>query len=195
MPKKYIRENCDNKLLLYRSLITQIPIGQEDYRQGAQWLYNARGELIDFSATTQTGSTYDTTFFGRADNRQRFRKGDIVEVCDGQNVRLALLVSPPPDIDRCWHIYLNMNSKHSGDYPLDWSDDSCLLVDGRWTRQFPRPFTPITTTAYDSTISNSCGIDSRNKIKVKVKIAKSAKFLKNSTTKDPSHGRYVRKNS
>lgn len=66
----------------YCSRITQLPDGGSEDESGASWLYDANGTLIDYTITTWENNPLKSRFFGRPESRQRFRKGDIVEVID-----------------------------------------------------------------------------------------------------------------
>ena len=129
--ESFMRSNHDN-IQTYRNVISQVPVGKECWQGGASWLYDSEFNLIDFTITTeQEDKPYNSHFFGRPANRQRFEEGDIVEVLDGENVSLALLVANPPDVEWCWHVYCrSMEDKHFQQYHLDYSDDSAIVLEG-----------------------------------------------------------------
>lgn len=130
--ERFIRDH-QGEVRLYRSVITQIPVGHHHWEMGACWLYDGDGKLIDYSITTdQEDKPYNACFFGRPDSRQRFKKGDIVEIFDGKHVSLALLISNPPDVNWCWQMYQRClkEVRHGWYYHLDLSDDSGIVLEG-----------------------------------------------------------------
>lgn len=121
----------DNTSCIYRNYITQIPLGRESGLAGASWLYDGEGQLLDVNITMIEGSWSDMHFFGRPSNRQRFKKGEIVELFDGESAQLALLISTPPDVEWCHDCYLRcLNEAPAMHYFLDYSDDSCVVLEG-----------------------------------------------------------------
>ena len=131
MAEGFMRSNL-HRIRTYRNVITQIPYGKEQWEVGASWLYDHKFDLVDYTITTQQeDKPYNSHFFGRPDYRQRFNEGEIVEVCNGEYVTLALLLSTPPDIARCWSIYRNCVRDIAGwEYHLDYSDDSAIILEG-----------------------------------------------------------------
>ena len=128
--EKYIKKNTAD---VYCSWITQIPVGISSnyWGFGARWLYNQHGELIDYAITQGCfGKIEDQTFFGRPKSRQRFKVGDIVEVVGNKRVFLAVLNHPVPDVKRCWNIYNRCKNRDDFPYPLDYSDDCAVVIDG-----------------------------------------------------------------
>ncbi len=112
--------------------IVQIPLGCPA-EHGAQWLYDASGKLLDYSITCWTGDAISVRFFGRPNSRQRFKRGDIVEVLTNGKVSLAVLVENSPSIEWCWDLYKRCKEGEEDEkipYFLDASDDCCYLVDG-----------------------------------------------------------------
>lgn len=123
---------CEERDQTYCFHVTQYPLGCPA-ECGAQWLYDHEGNLIDYIITSWTGDALSTTFFGRPENRHRFKCGDIVEVMNGDEVKLALLLENPPSIEWCWNLYQRcLNDEEDGPMPyfLDASDDCCYLIDG-----------------------------------------------------------------
>lgn len=116
----------------YRHVITQIPIGKNAYHSGATWLYDGDGTLVDYSIVTQEGDIYDHHYFGRSNDRLRFKRGDIVEVMGHDNeVYLSLLIGDVPDVEWCWEYYQRLIRKDRWyGYALDTSDETCYLIDG-----------------------------------------------------------------
>ena len=119
-----------NKGDVYCSWIKQIPFGVDYDKSGVEWLYNGKGELLDYSITQGCyGNIEDQTFFGRPISRQRFKEGDIVEVVTEKEVSLAVLCHSIPDVQLCWKIYQNCQ-KDKFPYFLDFTDDSATVIDG-----------------------------------------------------------------
>ncbi len=128
--EKYVKKN---KKDIYCSWITQIPYGFScGYGdEGAVWLYSNGGELLDYTITIgQFGKIEDRTFFGRPKSRQRFKKGDIVEVLTAKGVHLAVLNIPIPDVEWCWERYIKRDDEYGFYYRMDFSDDSAVVIDG-----------------------------------------------------------------
>lgn len=122
----------ENKLSTYCFQIAQFPLGIPA-EHGAQWLYDESGNLVDYSITTWSGDDISTTFFGRPENRNRFKRGDIVEVINGDEVSLAVLVENSPSVKWCWNLYKRCLRDYEDKglpYFLDASDDCCYLIDG-----------------------------------------------------------------
>lgn len=128
--EKFVKGNVKN---VYCSWITQIPCGitSEYGGEGAEWLYDQNGELVDYTITYgQFGKPEDFTFFGRPKSRQRFEVGDIVEVVGVKSVHLAVLNHPIPDVDWCWKRYIKRDNELGFFYHLDFSDDSAVVLEG-----------------------------------------------------------------
>lgn len=132
--KRLVDENAQSESpdLYYRHVIQQIPIGESEYDYGATWLYDGDGTLVDYSIVANEGDPYDTHYFGRSPERQRFKRGDIVEVMGSdKEVYLSLLISDASDIEWCWRYYQRVTSdKKFNFYALDISDETCYLIDG-----------------------------------------------------------------
>lgn len=124
--KKLVEEDLDDT---YCFQIVQIPVGEPE-EHGACWLFNAHGELIDYSITTWTGDAFSTAFFGRPESRNRFKKGDIVEVILHEEIQLAIVLNNPPSPKWCHDLYKRTMSKQKPYYGLDSSDDCCIILDG-----------------------------------------------------------------
>lgn len=126
---RFIQEHPDGDL--YNSLLTQVPSGELEFETGASWLFGRDGMLIDYSTTRSypLREAPEAFFYGRPDNRQRFRVGDIVEsIGRNDEISLAVVCSLPPDPQWCWN--LRNRSKDSLGYILDYSDDSGVIIDG-----------------------------------------------------------------
>lgn len=108
--------------------ITQLPDGGSEDESGASWLYDANGSLIDYTITTWENNPLKSRFFGRPESRQRFRKGDIVEVIERDKVRLAVVGADMPSVDWFWSLY--EKCKDLNNYFPDASDDCYYVIDG-----------------------------------------------------------------
>ena len=71
----------------------------------------------------------EMAFHGHPEDALRFRKGDIVEVRDGDAVRLAVVVDLPYSIERCWKRWQRDEERGTA-YCLDNSEDSYAVIDG-----------------------------------------------------------------
>ncbi len=112
----------------YCSRITQLPDGGSEDESGASWLYDANGTLIDYTITTWENNPLKSRFFGRPESRQRFRKGDIVEVIERDKVYLAVVGADMPSVDWFWSLY--EKCKDLNNYFPDASDDCYYVIDG-----------------------------------------------------------------
>lgn len=104
-------------------------------------LYSNRGELIDHSWHEACLTRHSSVFRGRPKSSIRFKAGDIVEVLNGNEVRLAVATQSPIDIEWCWeyrnrclmHLAGNIEGKDIESewyYGLDGSDDQAAVIDG-----------------------------------------------------------------
>lgn len=128
--ENYIKNNREG---VYCSWISQIPYGVESGYggYGAEWLYDNNGELLDYTITHRYfANVEDRTFFGRPKSRQRFKIGHIVEVVTDRSVHLAVLNHEIPDVEWCWERYIKRDDEIGFFYPLDYSDDSAVVLDG-----------------------------------------------------------------
>lgn len=127
--ENFVRKNTTD---VYCSWITQMSYGAvPGYGgDGAEWLYDNNGELLDYTITHGLiGDVEDYTFFGRPKSRQRFKEGDIVEVITARSVHLAVLNRQIPDVEWCWQRYIERD-EIGFFYPMDFSDDSAIVLDG-----------------------------------------------------------------
>ncbi|MCM1142507.1 MAG: hypothetical protein NC453_28390 [Muribaculum sp.] len=122
---------------VYCSWVLQIPFGEAsvDCEFGARWLYDHNGVLQDYTITyaDSCGETCDPTnsaFFGRVDERQRFKPGDIVEVVENNEVRLAVVVQPVTSVEHCWRVYNKFKERGNFRYGLDFTDDMATVIYG-----------------------------------------------------------------
>ncbi len=118
-------------------------------------VYDADGQLIE--QTLCSYSCYIDTdcnkFFGRAEEKLRFKKGDIVEVLHKDEVNLAIIVSFPASPERAWRFHCGMKEEYrtfllkkhieqggteenfifddnQRQFFMDYSDDSYTVIDG-----------------------------------------------------------------
>ena len=112
----------------YCCRITQLPDGGSEDESGASWLYDTNGTLIDYSITTWEKDLLKSRFFGRPESRQRFHKGDIVEVIECDKVYLAVVGADMPSVDWFWDRY--EKCKDLNRYFPDASDDCYYVIDG-----------------------------------------------------------------
>ncbi len=123
-------------------------------------LYDGEGNLRLHSLAADLDCDVDrayTKFRGRAEETIAFKEGDIVEVADyrSQEVRLAVIIGTPIDIDWCWDYrkrisksrFFNGDADNDKDideyYSHDESDDSYIVIDGpgpEWHHHEPAYF-------------------------------------------------------
>ena len=73
----------------------------------------------------------DQTFRGRSAEQIRFKKGDIVEVYSGDEVKLAIVVGTPLTTEWVWEKSQSINDKTGFDELLfDETDDSYTVING-----------------------------------------------------------------
>ena len=87
------------------------------------WLYSERGELIDQRLFPSCWS--EEGFVGRSDEEIRFKFGDLVEVYDGDSVRLAYVLASP----RCKEWYRQKAEEKGKPYLGDVSDDTYVIIE------------------------------------------------------------------
>ena len=126
---------------VYCSWIYQVPIGRWHKIHGSRWLFDRKGDLIDYSVTHILGKGVDGIFFGRSKERQRFKEGDIVEVLTGNQVRLGVCTKGVPEVEWCWNRYNECKEKSPGDtskagisekplYDFDSEDEGAAILTG-----------------------------------------------------------------
>lgn len=132
--EKYISElvmACNGETWCFN--IQQIPSGGNPSKQGAEWLYDRNGNLVDYTNTIwDDDNSIESTFFGRPDSRIRFHKGDIVLVEERGMVHPVVIAAEGPTIDRFWKLYniRKERRKDRFDYPSDASDDCYYVING-----------------------------------------------------------------
>ena len=138
---EFIQKNKPDDL--YCSWVTQVPAGDPAYYFGAAWLFDQHGEMIDCTTTYRLGidesfddDGYRTLFFGCPQHRQRFKKGDIVEIEWRDKITLAVVVHEVTDVEWCWGLYNRCKEDYRLHidgvlhYILDDSDESMVVIEG-----------------------------------------------------------------
>lgn len=140
---------------IYCFHIKEYPIGElldflwEDY--GESWrLYDSQGRLLDKTYCSSLECDHHTIYGryrGRPEELFRFKAGDIVEVLDGNEVRLAVATGSGLSIEWYWEMWqrirkregllYNQDEKHKmtdeeveEQYFPDSSDDQTPVIDG-----------------------------------------------------------------
>lgn len=126
--KKYVAA-----IRIYRMRITQIPLDIEETGRGAQWLYDGDGNLIDCTIVHKAGKPEETHFFGRELAKQRFAPWEIVELLQGNDVKLVQVAAPVRTPGECWRIYQEVKSEYGLNYQ---SDSYGILTDDAGTLEF-----------------------------------------------------------
>lgn len=127
------KEGCDEPVFCY--YVTEKPLGKVIYRREyfSKRMYDARGMLQEKSYCSSLcyteGAVSDNKFYGHPGDTVRFNVGDIVAVCRGDEVSLAVVVGTPPSVERCREIF-NRCEKRGEPYPLDDTDDCYTVIDG-----------------------------------------------------------------
>lgn len=94
------------------------------------WLYDGEGVMID----KRTFPSYwsEGRFVGRSEDEIRFKFGDLVELYDGENVRLVYVLASSRNKE--WYI---RKSKENGEpYVGDISDDTYTVIERVGKGQF-----------------------------------------------------------
>lgn len=102
----------------------------ERYEYMSCWLYDGEGVMID----KRTFPSYwsEGRFVGRSEDEIRFKFGDLVELYDGENVRLVYMLASPRNKE--WYI---RKSKENGEpYVGDISDDTYTVIERVGKGQF-----------------------------------------------------------
>lgn len=128
--REIISDETDAYADTYAFIITQLAVGEKHWSpRGAMWLYDYKGNLIDYCITTCEEDPYKSAFFGRSAERMRFKKGDIVEVISRDSVNLAVVADEGPSVEWFWRLY-NRTKDDRGGYFADESDDCYYIIDG-----------------------------------------------------------------
>ena len=138
---EFLRNNKTKDL--YCSWVTQVPVGKQTFCFGTVWLFDQHGEMLDYTITnyfsfdeSDNDNDIDTVFFGRPQSRQRFKKGDIVEIEYQDEVTLAVVFYEVTDVEWCWDLYNRCRKENYKGVPgvnfyiLDISDESMVVIDG-----------------------------------------------------------------
>ena len=145
--RKKMKEEDDYPLDTFCYYISEIPMGLLHYDREclSERVYDGEGKLIDRSYCCSGFSIYypgvcdspaynrhsDETFRGRSTEQIRFKKGDIVEVYRGDEVKLAIVVGTPLTTE--WILERNQAAKDKrglDELPYDETDDSYTVIDG-----------------------------------------------------------------
>lgn len=133
--------------LPYIFVIDEIPLGQElNWRDAVQawWVYDKNGKLVILSLVSEIINEVLglEPFFGRLPEMCPVKKGDIVEVVDGNDVRLEIVCALPTDprsvLERIqrYREWLRQEHPEITDEELekvfvnDYSDDCYITLDG-----------------------------------------------------------------
>jgi hypothetical protein len=145
--KEARRGSASHNLLPYTFVIDEVPMGQElNWRDAVQawWVYDKKGKLVIHSLVSEMdyeGGKLEP-FFGRLPEMCPVKKGDIVEVVDGNNVRLEIVCALPTDpksvLERIQRFreWLHQGHPEITDDELekvfvnDYSDDCYITLDG-----------------------------------------------------------------
>lgn len=134
--EKYLREQSA-LIPMYRSRITQIPVGGTDKERGAQWLYDSEGILADITVVAKAGTAEEANFFGRRAIDQRFSPLDFAEILDGDEVKLVVVLGRVAEPSELWQEYQTDDSEYSFGYEYDsytiLADESGELTRGAVT--------------------------------------------------------------
>lgn len=126
---KEIAKNKNSISNIYCFRILQLSIGTvPGESEGAAWLYDHEGKLVDYTITTWEENPYKCAFFGRPERRLRFKKGDIVEVISNDIVNLAIIGAEGPSVKEFWKLYNRCKDQFG--YFADASDDCYYVIDG-----------------------------------------------------------------
>ena len=145
--RKKMKEEDDYPLDTFCYYISEIPMGLLHYDREclSERVYDGEGKLIDQSYCCSRFSIYypgvcdlpaynrhpDETFRGRNAEQIRFKKGDIVEVYRGDEVKLAIVVGTPLTTEWIWERNQAAKDKRGLDeLPYDETDDSYTVIDG-----------------------------------------------------------------
>lgn len=129
----YMRKNIANMEPgheFYCHIITVLQWGKDMRIYLAKYLYDYVGELVDYSYTPPLEDTNDLIFLGRTSDRVRFKTGDLVEVRDGDTVKLGIIWQPTPTVEGCWELYNKSDDDDDHFSSLASCDDLCVVLFG-----------------------------------------------------------------
>lgn len=115
---------------LYCHVITLIPWGKDTRIERIKFLYDHKGDLLDYTFTHRLEDVGSEVFFGRTPDRIRFKQGDFVEVRDDDTVRLGIIWHPETTVAECWDLYNNSDDKDDPYRGLSTADDHCVVIFG-----------------------------------------------------------------
>lgn len=123
--REFIRQNDEDERIfrcsehLHSIRIVETPVGvyAPAWKTQSEYVYDARGALIDKRTIPSTGAT----FTGRSADQVRFRKGDLCEVLDGDRVYLGFVVDVPPSVEDAAKV-------NAGPFHMDATDDSYIVL-------------------------------------------------------------------
>lgn len=127
--KKAIAEADAYDTEIYCFHIKEFPIGEymsfnwEGYGV-SWWLYDLDGRLLDKTYCSDLERDHGTPFGhyrGRPEESFRFKDGDIVEVLDGDEVRLAVAAGSPLSVEWGWEVRERIRKRVglTGDHNVD----------------------------------------------------------------------------
>lgn len=157
----YIHMVGNETLDTYCYKVFQIPFDCFSYSHGAVWLFDKNGICVDYCLTfsLELDKRYleETKFYGRDVNRQRFQKGDIVEVMCGDEVYFGVYYGHPFTPGECFRSYERVKQK-GWRYPYDDSDEACTILFGEHYRSHshisPASLMPLSFELPEKTINN-----------------------------------------
>ena len=125
---EFINSHKDDTV--YCSWIIQMPVGGFMWEHGAKWLIDKNGQILDYTTCQSFGDGIEFNFFGRPEERRRFKPGDIVEVVTGEEVHLAVVHHNMPSIEECYRIYMRGQKMGLKGIGSDFTDESETVIDG-----------------------------------------------------------------
>ena len=114
----------------YCHVITVIPWGTDTRVERTKFLYDYKGDLLDYTFTGRSDDMKSTVFLGRTPDRIRFKRGDFVEVRNDDTVRLGIIWYPETSVAECWDLYKDSDDKEDPYRCLSTCDDECVVIYG-----------------------------------------------------------------
>ena len=115
---------------VYCSWIVQMPVGGLKWEHGAKWLIDKDGQILDYTICHSFRDSIKFNFFGRPEERRRFKPGDIVEVVTGKEVRLAVVSHNMTSIEECYSLYKRGQKMGLKGMGSDYTDESETVIYG-----------------------------------------------------------------
>lgn len=146
--RKKMKEEGDYPMDTFCYYISELPMGLMHYEREylSQRMYDGEGLLIDQTYCCSGFSLYypsiceepeyerhpDEVFLGRPEEKIRFKRGDIVEVYRGDEVKLATVLGGPITTQWVWDSIPRLKERGIGidDMPYDETDDTYTVIDG-----------------------------------------------------------------